>query len=45
MAPLCGGGVASGSGATVGVAEVELRKKVPPARERAWLSERYDASL
>ena len=44
MAPLCGGGVASRSGATVGVAEVELRKKVLPAREQAWLSDRYDTS-
>ena len=40
MAPLCGGGVEVGSGATAGFFEKELRKKVPPARERAWLSER-----
>ena len=40
MGPFRRGGVASGL-----EDGVELRKKMPPARERALLSERYEASL
>jgi hypothetical protein len=39
-APLKGGGVKLRSGVAVGSAGRELRKKVPPARERASVSER-----
>ena len=45
IAPLKGGGVAVGSGVLVGSLGLELRKKIPPALDRALLSDRYDASL
>ena len=40
MAPLDGGGEESGVGAQLGSGSGELRKKMPPARERAFFSER-----
>ena len=39
-APLLGGGVSVGAGACVGSDKGLLRKKIPPARERALGSER-----
>ena len=45
MAPLNGGGVDVGSGVLVGSLGLELRKKIPPARDHALLSDSYDASL
>ena len=45
MAVLNGGGIDVGSGVLVGSLGLELRKKIPPVRDRALLSDRYDASL